>query len=49
MREMAEGNKIGYNIAIVSRSDIVNGLADDKLALNRLVGLHYIISGIERH
>jgi hypothetical protein len=47
--KMVEGNKIGYNIAIVSRSDIVNGLADDKLALNRLVGLHYIISGIERH
>ena len=47
--KMVEGNKIGYNIAVVSRSDIVNGLADDKLALNRLLGLHYLISGIERH
>ncbi len=47
--KIVEGNKIGYNIAIVSKSDIVNGLADDKLALNRLLGLHYLISGIERH
>ena len=46
--KIVEGNNIGYNIALLSKSDIINGLADDRMAINRLLGLHYFISGIER-
>lgn len=45
---IVEGGNIGYNIALLNKSDIINGLADDRLALNRLLGMHYFISGIER-
>jgi hypothetical protein len=45
---MVEGSNRGYGIALVSRSDIINGLEDDRLALNRLLGMHYFISGVSR-
>lgn len=45
---IVEGGNIGYNVALLSKSDIINGLEDEKLALNRLLGLHYFISGVER-
>ncbi|MEM0154388.1 MAG: hypothetical protein QW814_00955 [Methanothrix sp.] len=46
--KMVEGKNKGYNVALVSKSDIIHGLVNDKLALNRLLGLYYFVSGIKR-
>jgi hypothetical protein len=45
---MVEGRKKGYNIALLRREEISSGIADDKIAINRLVGLHYLIKNIIR-
>lgn len=45
---MINGSEKGYNIALLKRGELSKGIADDKIAVNRLVGLYYIVDGLLR-